>query len=120
MKQLYLTLQLSELPFLWCSFIFDASSVPFILSATYGIYAAVRRVLVFYPEAPFILQQQQQQQQRHFTSVVHTRVTHITPSRGHNWKRSAHVISRLPLVISQASECHNYTKYGRMLTKFGI
>jgi hypothetical protein len=38
------------------------------------------------PDAPFILLQQS-----HFTSAVLTRVTQITPSRGHNWKRSAHV-----------------------------
>jgi len=54
-----------------------------------------------------------------FTSAVLTPVTQITPSRGHNWKRSAHVNCASSL-ISKLYACHNYTEYGRILTKFGI
>ena len=84
--QLYLTLQLYEVRSFTLAQILFLPLVPFISSATCGIRAAVREVLVFYPHAPFI-----SLQQRHFTSAVLTRVTEITPSSGHNWKRSAHV-----------------------------
>jgi len=91
-----------------------ASFVPFILSTTCVIHAVLRKVLVFYPDAPFILLQQ-----LHFTSAVLTRVTQITPSRDRNWKRSAHVNCASSL-ISPSYAYRNYTEYERILTKLGI
>jgi len=105
---------------IWSSFtlvqilFLPASFVPFILSDTCGIHAVDLKVLVFYPDAPFILLQQ-----RHLTSAVLTRVTQITPSRGHKWKRSAHVKYASSLSPSLPA-CYNYPEYWRILTKFGI